>query len=391
MYKIEYFQDCNSEPVTVYDSRMKTYGVVFGGDLKLKYDETQIVTIIMYPNHSLFDTFNNGRQEIIICEGNNDSELDLRTKIVFRGRLLSIEENYSDKNSRFKQLTFEGIESMLMDNVVDQLFRPASSKLTDILKAMDYDIHIYAPWRDRYWDAYNVSFVTNLHSEFIYGPHPSEWLINPEGSSDKGGRFGESFDKVLKDIFKDVNAFLKKEHSFDYINGNPKLSTKLIPELKFPMGGHGATRLILGKHIQSFSQKYGFGDLKNLIFLDGKGAGSATSDLNSAIKHGPRTFYKSDQRFTVTESAKNWVENYILISKEIEVSAQINVVSKMPNEEQPIDLNVGGLLEIVNRDYERLAWGFIAEIDYNLNSPSKKKIYLGKPSPNLWRRKEGKN
>lgn len=384
MFRVDFLEDCNSEPLPLFDSRIKTHGFLWGGDIRLKYDETSAYSFNVYPTHALYDRFNKGKQEVIIRDGADDRDIDSYDNIIFRARIMKVREKYSGDGSKYKIITIEGIKNTLLDWVVNQSFTPASSKLSDIFTALNTGIHIYSAWPNIRFDAYNLRFENNEHSDFVQGPYPGEWsVIADDGSS----RFGDTALKALRDILKDVNAFLKERHYVTYDSNGFKLNTVITCELKYPNDGTtGKTqRLILGKHVGELEIETDFSTIVNDAVLDGTGKSGGWWDTPSMETHGPRFNYKRDRRYTVQESMMNYVREVVERYKNPETSAVLKVTTMLPREDRQKKIELGGLMAVDDAEHNQLYWGFITEIVYNLNSPLEKTVYLDRPSANLWK------
>ena len=101
----------------IYDSTLKSTGILFDGDITLNARSTPTLSIEVISSSPHYNLFSTLRDEVLVYQGIN---------IVFRGRLINIKDTYGSKG-RSKILTFESIVSAMLDVSISDTFAPAGS------------------------------------------------------------------------------------------------------------------------------------------------------------------------------------------------------------------------------------------------------------------------
>lgn len=360
MFKIYFYNPADGLNL-LYSPQTGASGILLESGIQLQFKGTQVMSLKLLPNNPFYNRFSGPLDELIIEEYEN---------IIFRGRLLGIQEVYEADGTKYKKITFEGIENSFLDLCITSSFNPASSSVTDIIKAIikEYDPVAGAPYK------HNIYFVPNTLSNTLDGQSPSEYT----------DQIGSSHKEIIDSIFKSKNHYLRLNHFKAQDN---TVYSELEVAVQYD---DQATpiNLIYGRHIKSVSIDTTFDRLKNDVKIVGEGGlSSVVTDPSGISESGRFQFYKEDTRYSLSSSLDAYASEVLDRYKTplVNITAEFIDYDYLKSNQEPMVLKLGDMIKIVNRDYNQIAEGFISEISYSLFDPHQKKLIIGVNKENLFK------
>ena len=128
MFNIYYFEHCNAPRELMYTSENPNSDIVISSTMNLKIDGGDNVDLTMFVNNPFYNRFQSMKNEVAIEENGI---------IIYRGRILSSEENFESDGTVSKIVTLSGHETYFNDiSFTTEGFMLKNNKLSTILSTL---------------------------------------------------------------------------------------------------------------------------------------------------------------------------------------------------------------------------------------------------------------
>ena len=149
MFNIYFFEDCSKQRELMYTSENPKTNIVIPSNLNFKLDGGDNIDLEMYVENPFYDRFSSLKNEVILEED---------SVIIYRGRLLSIDEDFDVNGILKKTIVLTGCENYFKD----LLLYPGGLVYKDnSLSAIIMESIEYMKRREKY----SFSFVENSFSK----------------------------------------------------------------------------------------------------------------------------------------------------------------------------------------------------------------------------------
>ena len=372
MFNIYFFEHCNAPRKLVYTSENPNSDIVIPSTMNLKTDGGDNLDLTMYVNNPFYNRFQSMKNEVAIEENG---------VIIYRGRILSSEENYESDGTVSKIVTLSGHETYFNDiSFATEGFRLENNKLSTILSTLFKSIESKGK--------YSLYFKKNSFSDKVISLQLDD-AITAAANKQVSVCF-EKFEEYHKFFFLSTHSYKDDKNKIGIETVMECIPYESVLENKSPMV------FLYGKHVTSIEKKSYYDKICNVIivgfgekaFIPGVGISMHGSE-ESRVLHGEFSRTKEEKEILNLESANTIALGCLNKYKNprYEVSCEF-IDTRLIEFKEPSLIGIGDIVELRNTNGDLIFKDIIAEINYNPLEPQKKKLTLGIEKLNLFKNYE---
>lgn len=369
MFNIYFFENCDAPRELMYTSENPKSDIVVPSELNFRLDGGDNIDLTIYVDNPFYNRFRSMMNEIILEENE---------KIIYRGRILSAEENFESDGTLSKVMTFSGHETYLNDIVFSGeglVFK--DNKLSSLMETLLGLMNMKKK--------YSFEYIKNSFSDGIRSLYVEDAMTEA----------GEKSLKVAIDKFKEFHLFFfKSEHLYKDANKKIGLKTKMacVP-YDLLLNNNITHSFIYGKQINAITKKAYYDKIYNYViigfgdkpFLHGVGS-AMQNDLPSRTKHGDFEVAIEEKDIKYLSSANTMAKGVVDKYREPRFEVECEFIdTRLIEFKEPFSIAIGDVIELRRPSGEVIYKDIIAEISYEPLEPQKKQLVLGIEKLNLFK------